>query len=121
MIALTRDSIHLAAPSSYWILKLTARGGESRSCLFQIPLSPLDCIWKTIDTMSNNIYFTTGRLLSYKPCYVVRHNSLIRHFRTLVPVHLLHSHCTRGLQHPTQRDRKSTGQRLPVGFHTWHQ
>jgi len=68
--------------------------------------------------MQCQIIYILQRLLFYKTCYVVRHNLLIRYFWTLVLVHLLQSHCTRGLQHPTQSNRKLTGPRLPAGFHT---
>ena len=42
-------------------------------------------------------------------------------FRTLVILHLLQSHCTRGLQYPKQSDRRLTGSRLLPGFNNRHQ
>ena len=42
-------------------------------------------------------------------------------FRTLVTLHLLQSHCTRGPQYPKQGDRRLTGLRLLAGFSTGYQ
>jgi len=42
------------------------------------------------------------------------------YFRTLVQVHLLQPHCTRGLQYPKQSNRRLTGSRLQPGFYTQH-
>ena len=41
-------------------------------------------------------------------------------FRTLVILHLLQSHFTRGLQYPKQSDRRLTGSRPLLGFDTTH-
>jgi len=41
-------------------------------------------------------------------------------FRTLVILHLLQSHCTRGLQYPKQSDGRLTLSRLLIGSDTKH-
>jgi len=65
------------------------------------------CIGPEARQVSHNIIFTTAGLTS-------------RTFRTLVTLHLLQSHCTKGLQHPKQSDRRLTGSILLPGFDTEH-
>ena len=76
------------------------------------------------NTQSNSTGAWQGLLRVLSTLHVnnwVNHCVKTKDFRTLVTVHLLQSHCTRGLQYPMHSVRRLTGSRLMPGFNTKRQ